>query len=308
MNTIIIIGIIQAAFLILLVANKKSKSTSDYFLIVLLLYTALHQVFFLINFSDNLSVPFFLMIAGAGFPLLYGPILYGYVLSLISRNRISFQKLLLHLIPYLLFVISFSWYHFQVEGAVVSVYDGFLHINGIFAKPMVYFSIYFAISGGAYPLVCLFMLHRHKNNIHREFSYEETINLKWLRLLIEFTYISFVISFFAILFIVDWNWNANPRVAFYIVSLIGTIFIFFIGYFGLKQSTIFTSYDLKKTENELKPNTGDRYAKSGLSSGASLEIINKLDELMMEEKLYLNNQLTLQELSSRLSVSTNHLS
>jgi len=196
MNTVLLIGTFQALFLALLVLNKKEKGQSDYVLILMLVYTALHQLFFLANFNENLLVPVPLMIFGSGFPLLYGPVLYWYVLSLIRDRSVPFSNFLLHLIPYLLFVLSFTFYHYLVQGSEVKVYDGYIHIYGYFPRIMLFYSIFFAISGGLYPLVSLYLLDRHKQTIHRQFSYEEEINLNWLRLLIVLTIISFIVSFF----------------------------------------------------------------------------------------------------------------
>lgn len=281
----------------------------------MLVYTALHQLFFLANFNENIIIPLPLLIIGSGFPLLYGPILFLYVLSLIRGRSVPFSNFLLHLIPFLLFVISFTFYHYLIQGSEVKVYDGYIHIYGYFPRIMWFFSIFFAISGGIYPLVSLYLLDRHKQTIHRQFSYEKEINLNWLRLLIVLTIISFIVSFFAILFIVDWNWNENPRIAFYIVSILNTIFVFFMGYFGLKQTTIFSPQTIPVVgvgENTEDPRRigrhAARYRKSGLDTGKSVEIMKRLDGLMLESKPYLNGKLTLNDLAFELEISTNHLS
>lgn len=304
MNTILLIGIIQALFLLLLVLNKKGKSQADYILMGMLIYTAMSQFFFYLNFNDHIKVPHWMMILGGGFPLLYGPILFWYVLALKRSAPVHVKIFLIHLLPYIALVISFLWFHYKVDGSEVLIFDGFVHLKGYFPGIMHLYSIFFAISAGLYPLACLFYLYQHKRNIHIQFSYEEEITLDWLKILIVFTIIAFLVSFFTILFIVDWNWSENPRNAFYVVSGINTLFVFVMGYFGLKQTLIFSSGEFIMAES--KPET--QYNRSGLEKNKSEEIINNLDHLMNTENPWINPKLSLQSLAESLKISSNHLS
>ena len=312
MNTILFIGIFQALFLFLLVINKKRKSQSDWILLFMLIYMALNQAFFLANFNEEVKIPLPLMILGGGFPLLYGPILYWYVLSLIREKPVQARTFVIHSIIYLLFVVLFSIYHYLIEGYEVSVYDGYLHIHGNYPLLIRLYSVYFAISGGVYPLICLILLQLHKQKIHRQFSYEEEINLDWLKLLIVGTFASFLAGFFTILFIVDWQWNENPRYAFYIISIINTVFIFFMGYFDLKQTTIFDASEVRTrildTRSKVNEEIESRYSKSGLDTDKSKELFEKLNNAMKQDKFYLDGKLTLASLASKMNVSTNHVS
>ena len=304
MNTILVIGIIQALFLLLLVLNKKGKSQADYILMGLLIYTALSQCFFFLNFNDGIPVPDWMMILGGGFPLLYGPMLLWYVLALRSSQPVHLKVFLVHLFPYVALVASLLWYHYRIDGSEVLVFDGFVHLKGYFPGIIHFYSIFFAISAGLYPLACLYYLHQHKKNIHIQFSYEEEITLDWLRILIVFTIVAFLVSFFTILFIIDWNWSTNHRDAFYVVSGINTLFVFVMGYFGLKQTLIFSSGEFVGPESKSET----PYNRSGLEKSKSEKIIQELDELMRREKPWINPKLTLQALAASLHVSSNHLS
>ena len=303
MNTILILGIIQALFLMLLVFNKKNKSQADFILLGMLIYNALHQFFFIINFNDEITAPDFVMILGGGFPLLYGPILYWYVSSLIQPQKVKVVQFFIHIIPYLAFEFSFFWYHFQVPGSEVLIFDGFVHLKGNFPSIMYSYSIFYAISAGLYPLVCLVLLYKHKRDIHHQFSFEDEITLDWLRLLLVFTFVAFIVCFIAILLVIDWNLVENPRVAFYIVSGINTLFIFVLGYFGLKQTMIFSSVEML-TPDPKSP----RYRRSGLDQGKSSSIIDQADQIMIQEKPWKNPKLNLQALADMIDISTNHLS
>jgi len=303
MNTILFIGIIQALFLLLLVSNKKDKSQADFILMIMLVYNAVHQFFFFLNFNEEFIMPDWFMILGGGFPLLYGPILYWYVISLIHPGRVKIVTFFIHLTPYILYAISFLWYHFRVEGSEVLIFDGFVHLKGNFPLIMHSYSIFYAFSAGLYPLYCLALLYKHKRNIHHQFSFEDEITLDWLRILLVFTFVAFIVSFVTILLLVDYNWVNNPRIAFYVVSGLNTLFIFVMGYFGLKQALIFSSRD-----SISKDSKSIRYEKSGLEQSKSQAIIEDLDQIMNKEKPWTNPKLTLQSLADKMNVSTNHVS
>ncbi|MEO1097062.1 MAG: AraC family transcriptional regulator, partial [Bacteroidota bacterium] len=112
--------------------------------------------------------------------------------------------------------------------------------------------------------------------------------------------IKFLITFLTIYFTLDSYIDMKPKYAFYVASCVITIYIFFMGYFGLRQPYIFTDKVITKPEQ--------RYQKSGLDADRSANLIKQLNELMEEEKPYLNSKLTLSELAERLGSSKNHLS
>lgn len=82
----------------------------------------------------------------------------------------------------------------------------------------------------------------------------------------------------------------------YIVSLGMAIFIYYTGYKGLQ------------TQKVLPEENTEKYSNSALTSNALHYIINKLDQLMDNKKLYLNGDLKLQELADQLEVSVHSLS
>jgi AraC-like DNA-binding protein len=300
-NTLLLLGIFQSLFLLLLLINKKSKSQADFVLMSLLVYTGVHLSFFYVNFNDDLVLPDWIMIIGGSLPLLYGPILYWYVQALIQPKPLRIFSFLLHGAPFVLLAITFLFFHYQVNDCEVLVFDGFIHLKGPFPTIIYYFSILFAVSGGLYPTICLFLLIRHKKNIHNQFSYEDEITLDWLRTLIIFTLAGFLVSFFSILFIVDYGLFEDSRMAFYIVSGSSALFVFAMGYFGLKQTLIFSSRE------SIPPKSG-RYDRSGLEAERSKSIMKKLDSLMLAKEPWKNPKLTLQTLAETLDVSSNHLS
>jgi AraC-like DNA-binding protein len=187
----------------------------------------------------------------------------------------------------------------------------------------------------------LWLLRKHKQNINKEFSYEERINLNWLRY--------FIYSLAAIWIIIVLTKND-----YYI--FVGTvIFILFLGYFGIKQVGIFTPANLYKPDekpiteqkskmysNELlsqydlvedktsniieaiaeqptikethieadtsKPIQRKKYANSGVTEEMANVIHQRLTQLMEIEKLFTEPELSLSMLAGKIKVHPNYLS
>lgn len=99
-----------------------------------------------------------------------------------------------------------------------------------------------------------------------------------------------------------------PFNADYIFYSIIILFVFCIGFFGIRQQHLFSENgNDKKTKLVQEKSTGD-YKKSGLKSEVAKEIHHRLKHIMSQKKLYTNPQLTLAELAQSVDVSVNHLS
>jgi AraC-like DNA-binding protein len=76
------------------------------------------------------------------------------------------------------------------------------------------------------------------------------------------------------------------------------VFIYVIGYFSLKQPELFRLPVEKKVKEK----------KDRLSEGETIILKEKLDSLMINEKLFLQNDLTLKDVAETLLTSTNNIS
>jgi AraC-like DNA-binding protein len=147
-----------------------------------------------------------------------------------------------------------------------------------------------AFSGIFYVTWSALLLKRHRSNIREQFSDLEKINLQWLRIL---TYglggIWVLVMFF--------------KSELLILAGVG-IFVFLIGFFGVRQAIIFTPGQLPADGNGQKK----KYPKSGLTEEVSEELHEKLKRLMTEDALYKKSDLSINDLSSKLGVHPNYLS
>ena len=136
------------------------------------------------------------------------------------------------------------------------------------------------------------------------FSYEENINLNWLRilavlLLMLFAIISGLVAFVyyidltsSVLLVEDQvNLDMQGQTAF-------VVFVFLLGFFGIKQQMIYAPS--KRTDKVLLPENNiqideGRYQKSGLKREDSQNHLKELLQYMMDEKPYLDGKLSLKQ-------------
>lgn len=183
------------------------------------------------------------------------------------------------------------------------------------------------LSGIVYFTWSLLLLRKHRRNILNQFSFTDKINLRWLQYLIYGLGLIWV----AVL-IGDTN----------LIYGLAVLFVFFIGYYGIKQVGVF-SYNhtfqgntdsivslqpLPEKDNSVflqddfhtavsytspeiqiqQPEAKKKYQKSGLSEEDAKKIYQRLTENMERDKLYKNPEITLTELANLLQVHPNILS
>lgn len=306
-DTIYLIGISVTFFLAVLLIGEKNKSRSNHILTLWLVAIGVHlTAYYVFSSGAYLSFPYYL-----GFelplPFLHGPFLYLYTCSLTDPpgrqakpwpHFIPFLASYVVLIPFLLLPVADKVYVYQHKG------EGYTHITGVM-------SIAIMISGVTYVVLSLLKLNRYKKFIEDRFSDTEKINLAWLRYLI--LGIS-VIWVFVIL-------GTDP-----LVYATATLFVLFIGYFGIKQVGILARTPVyapsdETDEPEQEPVSDDtpppddaaqsekyKYEKSGLKDEQITALHRQLTAMMREEKAYKNPEVTLLDLARQLDIHPNYLS
>lgn len=298
-----IIGIFIAFFLALIILTKKGRSLSDTFLGIWMLVIGIH-LFVYYSFVSGLIFQYPALIGfNIPYPFLHGPLLYLYTEALTNPEKFETKKWLLHFILPICLLISHLPILFLPENERVLVYkqDG----KG-FETLMLIGSILLSISGIIYTIITHILLYKHKKRILHHFSNQEKINLNWLR----FLFYGMGIIWAVIIFGGSDEW----------IFSIATVFVVFIGYFGIKQVGIFTNQNQNIAENEtihelILESVAEKsilekkkYAKSGLNVDSAKDLHQRLLELMQAEKLFIAPELTLTDLATRLEIHPNYLS
>ena len=287
-----------AFFLGLLLLGKKNKTLADKVLASWLFIIMMHVAMF--AFSRLNWYPELLGI-DLPMPVLHGPLLYLYTIAL-TRNQITNREWVANLaVPILFYIYLVPFIALPVEEKIAVYqrsgvgYEPFLAVRGIWIP----------LSGVLYVTLSTLALRRHRHSILREFSSLEKVNLQWLQYLIIWIGVIWLIVFAG-----NDNWIFGATV----------VFIFFIGYFGIRQAGIFhsvqspndataspfpsTSTEDLNREKSARP----KYQKSGLREQDSELLHRQLTLLMSEEKLYRQPELSLNDLARRLNTQPNYLS
>ncbi len=88
----------------------------------------------------------------------------------------------------------------------------------------------------------------------------------------------------------------------YVVIFLLSIFVLIISYFAFNYAAVFNGIPIEEVLPFIK------YKKTGLTTAYSSELKQKLEELMIGQKPYLNSELRLDDLSELLGISRHHAS
>ncbi len=304
-----IFGIAVAFFLQILLLMKKNKSIADKVLGVWLFLNVVHiSIFYSYSTGYSLEHPHLLGIDFA-LPMMQGVCLFLYAKAL-TENKLSWKTVCIHLVPSIIVAVLATPFYILTASEKLDVFN----TNGAgFEWYVMINNSTMLISGFSYAIWTYILTLKHGKNIRNKFSNIEKKELDWLK----YQAIALSIIWLTVAF------TDNPTMTFSVVVL----FILFIGIFGINQMSIFNSYQQSNIEqdtnafeepviieasiievNEEEKEGVKRYAKSGLSEDKSNEIYTRLIQLMEDEKVYLDNELSLIELAKRLNIHQNHLS
>ena len=327
MDMYYIAGITLSFFLGISLLGKKNNSLADKILALWLFVIGFHLFLFYAFLTERIYNYPWLLGVHFPLPLLHGPFLYLYARALTGKIQQFGIKHCLHFIPALLsyaYLASFFLLSAQEKMEVFrnkgAGYEGFMTIN----------TYAIMISGVMYVALTAVLQRKHRRSIMNEFSSTEKINLDWILYLICGIALIWV---FVIL-------NMDE-----LVFGTAVIFVMFIGYFGIRQVGIFTpvhptaqvdsdndqqDHQHSTTKNNfIENNESDppiqesasviaanfesihvrkKYSKSGLSTEGAAELHDKLNALMLSEKIFCNSELTLTELAKKLGTHPNYLS
>ena len=306
-----LLGIGIDFFLVFILAGKKNKSEADRILAIWLFFIGLHLMFFyLFVTGQHYKFPYLLGV-DFPFPLLHGPFLYLYTASLTQTSAGKYR--MLHFLPFVLAYIPLFQFIFSSAAHKMEIFQRKGAGYEWLMNPL-YIAV--IISGVTYIVLSLLKLRKHRRNIEDQFSNTERINLNWLR------YLIFGMGAIWLMVIL----STDP----YIYATV-VIYIFFMGYFGIRQTTIFSHHTLPVipvaptdvpasedlvnndkhkpgSEGSVSDSEKTKYLKSGLSEQEQLQIHERLLRLMEQERLFANPELTLGETAQQLNIHPNYLS
>ncbi len=306
MNTIFLIGAFNGIFLSLLLISKKRKVLQDYILVAMLtllgLFTGIYGFTrdFLFHEYPLTSVALISLL------MLPGPLLYLYLSALAGKKHLK-RIDLVHFIPiglFLLYLILAGTFPSLAKGVTME------HVHYHTAAPFLFslFLIITALSGPVYFIIAYRLFRKHDINIFNNYSSQKGIDLSWLKSLVlifglVWTVLMVIAAIHHIFSLYELSFCTDG------LALTLSVFIIWIGWYGLRQKEIFyyQPEEVKESETGATEQPA-KYSGSGISSENVLMLAAQLENLMNDKQPYTDPDLTLQLLAGMLNVPSHHLS
>ncbi|MCB0485051.1 MAG: helix-turn-helix transcriptional regulator [Flavobacteriaceae bacterium] len=221
--------------------------------------------------------------------LSFGPLVFLYVRKAITNHKLKVVDILLFTPTFLVFLLYLPFYFKNTNVKI-----------DIIANHRVY-DVVLLPSYGIWLIILIMTLFgiltilKYKD--FNKLGFNQALWLKWF----VGSYLGFVFFFFLYVFLVRFD-LMSYKYDYFIDGII-LLFIGSLAYFGFVQPDIFEG---KKQLKEVIPFT--KYRKSGLSKNVSLDLKNKLEGILEKEKIYLNNELRLNDVAELLNISRNQAS
>ena len=307
MEVILNIGLGIGALMFIILLTKKDKSQSDFLLIGWILVTLLQVAFYEITIYC-FSLYNFWAILSFALPLLGAPVLFLYILA-VTGHKVSGKTIISHLSIYPLYVVTFIILYENQDIDIVALFG---YLSAINNTPvwMDYYAVPIAFSSAIYCIWNLVLLKKHQIVITSIFSFEEKINLKWVRYIVYLYVTIFVLNFFMIFGALHFQ-LLEVKSAFALVAICLSLMLVSVAFYGFKQTAIFSNIDVKNVPDlvtEISEFEKTSYSKSGLTSIKMGYIANQLLKHMENEKPFLNEDLNLSVLSKETNIPPPHIS
>jgi len=294
----------QGVFLsVILFLQKKGNIQGNRLLALLIMIFSLWMAGFASFWSDILLRFPHLTFAAASLPFLFGPLIYLYSRTILKSGTTVWKQDWAHFLPfafYLIYLLPFFAKSGIEKKAILNdlIYTtnpqftaSFFFIEGLqFIQLVIYLGLSWTIFIQAG--------RDHDNSLQNLFPKKR----KLVRNLFIGLGLYAVLDIFHLLeiWIFDYAYIFEMGAAMLYFS---AFFVYRIGYqILLKPEILFNSRSADKKNNSLK------YEKSSLTDRQSREYLEKLLDLMKNEKPYLNCDLNMAELAESLGISAHHLS
>lgn len=305
MEIVSYIALTQVIFAIILVASKRPVYLPDKILIFILVdlaFVIVGSIFRAATFGGSI----FSKLSLSPFILLLLPFIYLYVKESISEQPLINRNELKHFIIPLLLILA------GILFKPLYTIENEMHNRPKLDLATVINLFFSVIYGVFYMFIIYQLIRRHQKAIPDHFSYVSSkITLNWVK-------------FVLVLFMINWSMagivmSLNIYKEFQVVNsgmvffINIAVFSFAISYFGFLQPTIFLSINKmeeKEQDTEVKPDeivAKQKYQKSTLSEQQAKKYLDRVNQLLESDRIYLDPELTIQNVSERLDIPKHHL-
>ena len=224
---------------------------------------------------------------------LYGPLLFFYVRSVVYKDFKFRARDLFHLIPFIIFFIYVTHSILSFDPSVKNqvsekILDADLPV-WMYLTSIIIYALIFAYIWAAGRTIKVY-----RSIVKNKFSSMHEINLNWMVFIIRsFAAITLIAMIHNVTPVFDNRFILYASLIFLIISTF--LFINYVLVKALKQSEIFEG---------VSHNDEQKYVGSLLGENALREYYSQLKDILEREKLYLNPELTIKDLTQYLNANT----
>ena len=285
-------GVSVSIFLVGMLLLKKSKSPADHYLMSWFALVGLHLIYFSLGFSNELNSKHLLIAFGSAAPVLHIILIFLYLQTL--RYGFMAKQLAKSGTLFIGYVIAFYFLstsgYVEPDGIRIEYVKG-APTWGYFLSPsFIIVYVYYAIQ--IFPLIS-----QHQLGLKTLYSDQGLTSVDWLYIWIV-SYLIVSVLIIAVVLISDLGFLSVNN-AFHLVALLLSFQLFLVGQFGAKSNFTFPEAHIDQ-----KP----KYESSGLKPDKMEPLKERLETYMREAKPYLNNDLTLNDLSKAMDLPTYQVS
>ncbi|MCP4137664.1 MAG: helix-turn-helix transcriptional regulator [bacterium] len=306
----------QGIFLVITLLTRKKNAPANRMLALLIFsFTFSLIISYLLLREIDTVYPSVMALTGMS-DFLYGPLFYLYIGLLTSNIRSLRPMHLLHFVPALVNWVQIAFFFMMTEGEKQQLIKEFTEQN--VTIDYVVSEIVLFIQLIIYAFLILRQFRQYRTNLEKYFTNIDKLNLRWLRILIVFVIMAWMVYLFSfICYFIDFE-------LFLLMDLVYltlyTIFLYIMGYIALNQPEIFNrthqmTEELDKiSEQQTAEQPGEesedeeKYKKTKLDEGLIEEYMQKILSYMEETQAYKEAGLTLKELSDRVDIASHHVS
>jgi AraC-like DNA-binding protein len=304
LSVIYLIGAVQGLFLIIALLDEKigAHKANRYLAFFLMVFTLSLIDEFLFQSRFLKEYP---QLIGLIWPLefLYAPLFYFYIRTLTSiEHSFEKKKTFLHFVPFVVgIVFALPTWLLDNGQKVALLYGQSLTSEALFWATScdMLATLLAALQITVYLWISFRYLRSHQKHIRQQFSTIEDKNLSWLKMLL------WLLAALWMLHIIDMFFSHMLGIgdrAGELLFVLLVLFIYGMGYMGLRQPVIFQHNELLVDEAQ------EKYAKSKLSQEQNQHIKRVLLHVIENNKPYLEGNITLSGLAQEVGCSANHLS
>ncbi len=296
-SVIILLGVAQGVILSSVLSyNYTITHRQDTLLLALLLAVSSYTIFYGILIPTNLYyyTPHLLQ-SGVPLQFLIGPLYYFYTRTLTGHTVRCSWKLLLHAFPALIvFAVLVPFYSLPGEAKITyisTVQSGAASFRGM--ALWIFFLVHFLFYLG----FSFLMVIRYEKSIRQALSNIQRITLAWFNYLT----LSIVITFL-VLIGMTFLYNAGlfPLDLSRLIALSVSVFLYIISYRMILKPHVYS--------DQLPDKEKRKYTTSHIDTKKAEDLKRRLQQMMEEEELYLEPDLTIHDLARRLDEKSGKLS